>query len=258
MKTACMFVGVLMAACRLHAGLSVDWISDSYDSFDVVLSGTGPGWSGTITSPSGLWQLSSANIIYYPAPGQNSLKVFVDNTGVATYLGSLSAQFVAPNQSAPAPFNTASIGTYGGYQDYFNPAGPINDKNSLVYGYLSGLDWSGMSTISFTLMPNLNDPSNWAWTANYSACGESLEAPEPNTICIGALGALLGMAFGLRKSMKRGELFSNEVKNILFGKQIPVIVRTVASQSRCWVQPESAMQGRPALPSSTICRRRRS
>jgi hypothetical protein len=207
-----MLLGALMMACKLQAGLSVDWISDSPSSFDVILTGTGPGWSGTVTSPSGLWQLSSANIIDYPISEQNSPQVFVDNTGVATFLGSLSPQLPGPDPSSPAPFNTPSLGTYGGYQDYFNPVAPIKDGNGLIYGYLAGLGWGGMSTISITSMPNLNNASNWGWTANYSACGESLSTPEPNTISIAALAGMFIIAPAFLKKLKRGDPLSNAVK----------------------------------------------
>jgi hypothetical protein len=256
MKITHLFLGALMLVCKLQAGPSVDWISDSYGSFNVVLSGVGPGWSGTIMSPSGLWQLSSANIIYYPVSEANASKVFIDNAGAATFLGSLSSQFTEPDPTAFPPFNTVSIGTYGGYQDYFYPTAPIKDGNPLVYGYLSGLDWSGMSIFSITSMANVNDPSSWAWTASYSACGENLEAPEPNTISFGALAVMFGMAFGFCKSLKRDGLFSNAVKNVLFRKQILVVVTTTASQFGCQVQPESAMQGRWELPASATCWRR--
>lgn len=198
--------------CKLQASPSVDWISDSAGSFDVILTGTGPGWSGTITSPSGLWQLSSANIIEYPAPNQISPLVFMENSAVATFLGSLSPQFPMPDPSALAPFNTLSIGTYGGYQDFFNPTMPIDDKNSLIYGYLAGFDWSGMSAISATLMPNTNKGSGLEWIASYSACGENLEIPEPDTLAIGALAGIFGLASIFRKSQKPGKLLRNSPK----------------------------------------------
>lgn len=212
-----------MAACKLQAGLSVNWISDSSSSFDVILTGTGPGWSGTITSPSGLWQLYSANIIDYPASGQNTPQVFIDNVGVATFLGSLSPQFPTPDSSALVPFNAASIATFGGYQDYFNPVTPINDGNPLVDGYLAALHWGGMSTISVTSLPNLINESTWTWTANYSACGLSLEAPEPNTLSFGVLAITFGMAYRFRKSLKCDRLLSSRRNSIRFGRQFPVI-----------------------------------
>ena len=190
-----------MTVCKLQAAdPAVNWISDSYGSFDVVLTGTGPGWSGTVTSPSGLWQLFSANVINLQCPSPASSLVFVENVGNATFLGQLPPQVPAPNPSAMAPFNTPSIGTYGGYMDQFSPAAPINDENSLVYGYLNDLsdfgpyqDWSGMSTISITSIPNPDDPSTWIWMASYAACGENLEAPEPSTISFAALAAIFGI-----------------------------------------------------------------
>ena len=240
MKTAHLLLGALMSVCKLQAGPSVDWISDSYDSFNVVLSGTGLGWSGTITSPSGLWQLSSANLIYYPVSEQNSSKVSIENVGTATFLGALLSQFPKPDPTAFPPFNTASIGTYGGYQDYFNPSAPISDENPLVSGYLAGLGWAGTSAISITSMPNVNNTSSWTWTAMYSACGNNLETPEPNTISFGVQAAIIGMAYRFRKSLKHDGPFSNAVKNVLFRRQIPVVVRSRASQFGCRAQAEAA------------------
>jgi hypothetical protein len=203
------FLGLLLTVCRLQAaGPSVDWISDSDSSFDVILSGTGSGWSGSVTSPSGLWQLLSANIIDLTCPTPTSSLVFVDNVGNATFLGQLPPQMPAPDPSATAPFNTASIGTYGGYMDYFSPNAPITDENSLVYGFLHDLsdcgpyqDWSGLSTISVTSMPNPNDISTWTWVANYAACGANLEAPEPNTVSFLAVAAILGIGCRFRNSL---------------------------------------------------------
>ena len=206
------FLGLLLTVCRLPAANpSVDWISDSCSSFDVVLSGTGPGWSGTVTSPSGLWQLFSANIFNLTCPTPTSSLVFVDNVGNATFLGQLPPQIPAPNPSSIAPFNTASIGTYGGYMDQFSPIAPISDENSLVYGFLHDLsndgpyqDWSGMSTITITSMPNPNDMSTWTWMANYAACGQNLDTPEPSTLSLTVLAAILGIGCTLCKGSKPG------------------------------------------------------
>jgi hypothetical protein len=204
-------LGLLAAVCKLHASPAptVDWISDTSSSFDVVLTGTGAGWSGMVTSPSGDWQLQSANIINCSGGSSSGPLVALDNEGSATFKGSLSPQIPTPNPSAGAPFNAATICTFGGYQDLFKPVAPISDNNSLIYGYLTELaafgpflNWSGMSTISITSIPNINDPSTWSWTAQYSACGQNLDAPEPNTISLLSLAALL-IAF--RMFRKRNE-----------------------------------------------------
>jgi hypothetical protein len=175
----------------------IDWVSDSSSLFNVTLTGTGAGWSGTITSPSGLWQLNTGNIVGYDGANEASRQVFVENVGNATFEGQLPSQFPAPNPAAVVPFNAATIGTYGGYMDYFSPQAPINDKSSLVYGYLNELsdygpyaDWSGICTFCITSMMNPNDPSTWTWTAEYTACGQNLATPEPKTISICALAGL--------------------------------------------------------------------
>lgn len=197
-----------MAVCKIQAATApmIDWVSDSTTSFDVVLSGTGPGWSGTITSPSGLWQLESANVIGCENASQPSSLAFVDNTGLATFEGLLPAQYPAPNPSADPPFNAATIGTYGGYWDTFKPVAPIDDKNGLVYGYLNEYaGWSGISTISITSMPNACDPSTWTWIAQYSASGGNLDpAPEPNTLTLCALVAILGIVRAFQRSRAPG------------------------------------------------------
>ncbi len=202
----------LAMACSLHAGPApfVQWIADSTSAFDVVLTGTGAGWSGTLMSPSGDWKLQSANIIAYTCANPSSPQVAVDNSGNATFEGALSPQLPAPNPSANAPFNAATIGTYGGYLDHFNPVAPISDKNGLVYGYLSDLsdfgpylDWSGLSTISITSMPDPNDPSTWTWMAQYTACGQNLAAPEPNALSIIALAGVLVIC---KRCFKRNHL----------------------------------------------------
>ncbi len=93
--------------------------------------------------------------------------------------------------------------------DYFSPVAPIKDENNLAYGYLNNLsdfgpyqDWSGLSTISITSIPDPNDPSTWTWMASYSACGENLEAPEPNTMSFAAVATILGILRMFCKSQK--------------------------------------------------------
>ena len=205
---------MLVTACSLQADPYVDWVSDSYSSFDVILSGTGPGWTGTVTSPSGLWQLSTYNIIQYSAPSSVTPgQVMVDNSGYATFLGQLPPLFPPPN-----PFNSAvSIGTFGGYNQFFDPAGPINDGNPMNYGYLVGANWWGDSTISVTSTPNLEDVSTWGWTAEYMASGASLvfvtPVPEPTTTSIGVLIVILGFASKLYKDRTRKLLAQRIIGN---------------------------------------------
>jgi hypothetical protein len=216
MKRLYAFLGTLMLVSKLQADPSVDWISDSYSSFDVVLSGTGLGWSGSVTSPSGLWSLSSANIIQYPSSFNPTL-ISVENVGEATFLGQLPSQFIPPDPSANPPFSTASISVFGGYQDYF-PVAPLNDGNPLNDGYLANLydspddseNWEGNSTISITSIPSINDVSTWTWTAEYEASGASLEGlvdvPEPKTIA--AFSFIIGIASIFLKRQKHGNFLN--------------------------------------------------
>jgi len=182
-------------ACELQADPSIDWLSDSYSAFDVILGGSGPGWSGTVTSPSGLWQLSSQNVIEYPYTfsAGGPAWVHIQNFGLATFLGGL------PPQLPPPGSETLSISPFGTYNDYFEPVAPINDGTPLDYGSLYDIDWLGGSTISVTSIPSVDDISAWTWTAEYYASGPSLEVPEPRAIFIGTLAAILGLAPIFRK-----------------------------------------------------------
>jgi PEP-CTERM motif len=206
---------VLMNLCNIQAGAApiINWVSDSYNSFDVIISGTGLGWSGSITSPSGLWQLQSDNMIDFESANgsQPSSLVFVDNVGTATFEGQLPPQFPVPDPSTFAPFNAATIGTYGGYEDAFKPVAPIDDKNGLTYGFLNEYGgWSGMSTISITTMPNEYNPSTWRWVVQYSACGDNLDAPEPGTLSLFGLGVLIGVVRMVQRIRSPG--FSHDGK----------------------------------------------
>jgi len=158
-----------------------------------------------INSPNGLWQLYCANIIQYPfsSSNPNVPPIMLDNYGHATFEGPVPPQYPAPN-----PFNASvSIGTSGGYQQFFDTAGSINASNPLNYGYLLGANWWGNSSIAVTSIPDLNDSSTWTWTAEYKASGDSLRivvpVPEPSTISLGALAGIIGMVstFGKRRKL---------------------------------------------------------
>lgn len=201
-----------MMACQLQADPSVDWVSDAYDSFDVILTGTGAGWSGTITSPSGLWQFYSANNIQYPfSSGNPSLPpLMLGNSGYMTFLGLLPAQFPEPDPLGV--IHSVSLGTPGGYMQFCNPVAPATGANPMNYGYLSELstygsyqDWSGISTFSITSIPDVNDVSGWTWQAEYKASGQSLEiapVPEPGPVSWVVLAAFFMFTFRFCQKQK--------------------------------------------------------
>lgn len=208
----CLFISIVLVNDAMGQNVpSTDWISDSYSSFDVVLSGTGPGWFGTITSPSGLWQLDSVNEVE-PVVNDinNQTDVQIANFGTATFIGQFPSQYIPPSIAGNDPSAPGvAIGTFGGYQDEFPPVAPIHDGNNLDAGYLiqlgghlvspppgevvdPSLDWHGSSTISVTSIPDVNDASTWTWNAEYYASGGSLEEiPEPTTLALAGLSAAL-------------------------------------------------------------------
>ena len=200
MKTILSVLGGALLAFRLHADPYVNWVSDSYSSFDVILSGTGFGWSGDVLSPSGLWQLSTANTILYPAPNgnpDNPPDGRLDNFGQAIFLGSLPSQFPAPDSNL---FNNVSVTTQP-CGSYFNPATLGVNSGPMHYGYLGDLfmygyqGWNGNASFTITAIGNVNDPSTWDWTAEYQASGESLGTlpiPEPASAVLVALAGCIG------------------------------------------------------------------
>lgn len=220
---------------------SVNWVSDSYNSFDVILSGTGLGWFGTVISPSGLWQVDSQNEIDYDAnlifPGSSDGTVFVGNTADAVYLGQLPSQYPPPppympspnfpNQALQYPNGTGAALYDLNYDDNFAPVAPINDENSLGYngasvaGYLSylsqgffggnpSLNWTGEGLISVTSIPDVNDTSTWTWTAEWEASGDSLQpTPEPSTLALTAIGGIIGLMM-----FRRQQKFQSKLKPV--------------------------------------------
>ena len=209
MKWIYLFLGILITVSELQADPSVDWVSDSYSSFDVIFSGTGLGWTGTNTSPSGLWAVYSLNYIRYPVAAG---LVAISSQGSGTFLGQLPSQY-PPFKPSDYHLSSAVIGTFNSYDDYFQPVAPINDSNPLKYGYLAQgnltppgstnlypyLDWSGNSTISITSIPDVNDVSTWTWRAEVYASGTSLEVvPEPSSLLVFGFG-VFGLAWLRRR-----------------------------------------------------------
>jgi len=184
--SALMLFSVLAAGTAARADVSIQWNTDSYSAFDVIISGTG-GWQGTITSPSGLWQLSAQStfgIDYTDYPGA---PVNVGGFGAVTFLGQIS-----PNLDPdPSPFDRQMVTQ--GYNDFFPSSPPFQDGaywESLYF--LTDLGWQGWSPIIVTSTPDINDPSTWNWVSEYTANGPSLEVvPEPATVWVVVFGCAL-------------------------------------------------------------------
>lgn len=83
-RAALLILSLAFASSGSGALVSVAWNADSYSGWEVTLTGTGlfsgtdpvygpsgpaVGWTGVVTSPSGLWQLDTVNTCYYPALG---------------------------------------------------------------------------------------------------------------------------------------------------------------------------------------------
>ncbi len=176
-----------------RADLSIIWNTDNYSAFDVTVSGVGrdptiplysdpystnlnAGCAITLTSPSGLWEVS----LYCRAfAGIGSEPYFVISTrGNVNFLG-------------PPPNNGAWMATtgYGDIIPLFTPL-PVDDGAFLENGPLVFYGWQGWQGVNITSTPDLYDASTWTWTSECYASGPSL-VPEVRTSSLLLMGLLL-------------------------------------------------------------------
>ena len=187
----------LTTVCIAHADLGIIWNTDTDSAFDVAVSGTGvdtsnpdgvAGCHTTITSPSGLWRLSIIDTATYPAPYLPD-RVNIYNQGKVWYLGTLSPDLPPYVDDPMFPYWMVTQG----YNDYLIPSVPLQDGSGWNMGYLHDtIGWGGYCPFVITSMPDLNDPSTWTWTSEYSASGPALApVPEAGTLSLLLTGSLL-------------------------------------------------------------------
>jgi hypothetical protein len=186
-KFSGMVLSVFAAVAVARADVNIQWNADSYSSFDVTITGTGLNSEGTITSPSGLWQLYFQIYGAYLPNYIPERPIDIGNAGQITFLGQI------PPTLDPNPAPNDNIMQAIPYNDFFAPSVPIQDGTSWVHGgfILDPLGWQGWNPIVIISLPQLDDPTTWTWTAEYAATGPGLApAPEPGTASL-ALVALL-------------------------------------------------------------------
>lgn len=191
---------VCTATFVTRADVSIQWNADSYSAFDVTISGTGS-WQGTITSPSGLWQLSAQNFLGYDPGGDGQYPgplANIENLGVMTFLGQIPSNL----DSTPSPFD--NVLETKPYSDFLPLSVPIHDGNTWYsdpFGgpFLVRLGWGGYLPITITSLPVINDSSTWTWVSEYYASGPTLApVPEPGTVSLGLISVLLLAARTIR------------------------------------------------------------
>jgi hypothetical protein len=174
---------ILASVAMTRADVTITWNSYSATSFDVLISGNGSlpidriagGWSGTTTSPNGLWSLNTMNLFGLDAfPG----KVDISNTGYMTNNGTVYG-YANPDNTGPVTAYMNAVERTQGYSDVlpYNVL-PVNDGTMWNQSFSSPwLLWTGFNTIQITSMPNVNDPSTWNFNAHYVGT----VVPEPAT-----------------------------------------------------------------------------
>lgn len=211
------FLG-LFAVSVPAANVNIQWIQDSYSSVDVLFTGTGfdslpsggNAWDATITSPSGLWQLSTLNFAsYHSAPDFSAFPIEVFNRGTLTFLGQL------PPDMDPSPSSGDNVMHTEAYDDYFAASGSIQDGTPWGVpfpDFLTQAGWQGYNPINIDSMPVATDPATWTWSAEYAASGPSLSfaplsfVPEPGSLTIIGSGILLLLGLRWNSRFWRTEL----------------------------------------------------
>jgi hypothetical protein len=172
----------LLMTSRLRADMNINWTADSPSAFDVTISGSGfsfpadgevaAGFIGTITSPSGLWQLDMSDYCFYdvnrsPFP---DLPIRTSLWGDMFFIGNADPDY----------FNCF---TPDRLRDWKPAIAPVGDGDIMFA--IGPAGWAGVSSITLTSLPDLNDPSTWTWMAEYNASGPALDVvPEPETVCL--------------------------------------------------------------------------
>ena len=185
MKGSAIFLSLALASIlSARADVTITWNSYSSDGFDVLISGNGlvatpggafGGWSGSTTSPNGLWSLDTQNIfrLYTPFPGTVEISNTGHMTNNATVLGYLN-----PLERTQGYSDVKSYATL-----------PVSDGTAWNVSYTSPfLLWTGYNTIQITSMPNVNDPSTWMFDAHY--IGTVVPEPAAVSLAFAAIGLI--------------------------------------------------------------------
>lgn len=151
------------------------WTDDASDKFSLTLSGSGMP-SGTLNSPSGLWQLNY------------SFSFYEWNSKISLSQGSSGVVFL-PEPSMNLVFSP--------YADWLNGTLPAHDGNtSDSYMGLGSQGWHGNLDITILSQPDVGDPNTWTWRIAAAGNGPAIAVPEPTwsawlMICIGTTVVIL-------------------------------------------------------------------
>jgi hypothetical protein len=177
-------VGIIIAVAFLspaaRANIVVHWNIDALQQFDVTISGSGladfgsgyGGFAGSLTSPSGLWSMTTQNT-FKPRDDFRPGWLEIHNGATMTYNG------------AVPPGNPHTFIHTQPYADLLPAVAPVQDGAIWQQDYgAAHPEWyrGGGSTITITSIPNPTDPTTWIFTTHYYA-----SVPEPGIVSFGAL-----------------------------------------------------------------------
>jgi hypothetical protein len=200
-------VVLLFLVAKAHS-ISVYWHEDSYSAFDVTISGTGLDWKGTLTSPSGLWELYSEQYGGYSenVPGFPEGRIDIGHFGQITFLGEIPTNLPEADSGAIlAPWD--NVMTTTPYDDFFAPSPSIQDGSAWTHpGFIfASLGWTLSNPLGptnpfvITSFPDVTDPSTWTWTVEYASSGGSLRNSVPESGGIGCLGFATLLLFAIHR-----------------------------------------------------------
>lgn len=156
------------------------WSPDSNTGFHLGISGTGSNWSGTVTSPSGLWKVSSGFQLGPLLVNRGADVLFtISGTGITYFPVDSSLGFGADGEGVAT--NTPFL---------------YRDATFVYFSFPPGWLPTG-EFVSFNWSPSTPAGS---WSLSVSLSGPELPVPEPNPLLLVGF-AIGGLAFTHRVSV---------------------------------------------------------
>jgi hypothetical protein len=185
-----------LALSNAHAISTSYWGEDTPDAFSFTVWGTGLNFSETLTSPTGLWQMT-ANIKAVPILGPGIPIYEFDDWGTARYFGHPDNPMLIAEMYHDTMRVQEGQQIFDGQSFMFVRDGSwdatLHDDGTITPGgYLT--EWSGLMPMLITVGDPL-DLSTWNWVLNVFAHGPEYTRAVPDygngALCLAAAAGIL-------------------------------------------------------------------